>query len=251
MAMTGRSASDRPVIGVLLDERLNPSADGDFSKRPYQALRFDYGDWIAARGGIPVALPYAAGCEADFTALCDGILLTGSDYRFEPDWYVDKGASLDFEPSRRRAYEAELTRVIDAAGLPVLGVCGGMQVMACVRGAKLFPDLRKMEGLVRHWAADGVIPSHAINVTPGSLLARLVGAGERNVNSAHREAVTDCPASVAVTAVAPDGIIEAIEWPDRAYALGVQWHPELSTEDEADPILDSFLEAARDWRSRK
>lgn len=242
--------SDRPVIGVLLDERLNPSADGDFSKRPYQALRFDYFDWIAERGGLPIALPFAAGCEDAYVAMCDAIVLTGSEYRFQNDWYVDGGASVPATESRRRFYEADLTRRIDAAGLPVLGICGGMQVMGAVRGAKIIPDLRKTDTIIDHHATAGVIPTHEITVAEGSQLARFMGAGRHVVNSAHYEALTDAPEGVFVSAEASDGVIEAVEWADRAYAVGVQWHPELSagSPDEpslADKLLDGLLEAAR------
>ncbi|HEY6099754.1 MAG TPA: gamma-glutamyl-gamma-aminobutyrate hydrolase family protein, partial [Anaeromyxobacter sp.] len=134
---------------------------------------------------------------------------------------------------------------------PVLGVCGGMQLMNVVRGGTLYQDLRADTGLAGHQQLEPKdVPSHDAVVARGTHLATLVAEGAVPVNSTHHQAVRDPGHGVLVSARAPDGVVEAIELPDLPFAVGVQWHPEAVMRHDARQlaIYRGLVQAARDGR---
>jgi putative glutamine amidotransferase len=209
----------RPRIGVTLD------ADDD---RGSYLLKASYVDAVLAAGGLPILLPHAPEAAAAYLALLDGLVVTGGAFDVPPDLYGEapRRACGPTKPART-AFEKELLAAALAARLPVLGVCGGMQLLNVVQGGTLYQDLVADAGLSGHeQPAPKDVPSHEARVTPGTQLAALVGPAPLPVNSTHHQAVRDPGAGVLVSARAPDGVIEAIELPDLPFALGVQWHPE-------------------------
>jgi putative glutamine amidotransferase len=151
------------------------------------------------------------------------------------------------DPSLDQA-ELALARWALADGLPVLGVCRGIQTLNVAAGGTLYQDLESQyPGALFHACSPPDYPrthrAHTIAVEPGSRLAGILGAREVSVNSRHHQAVKDLAPGFAETARAPDGVIEGIEAGharpgrgisarDRGFAVGVQWHPEsLAAED--------------------
>lgn len=188
-----------------------------------------YADAVAKAGGVPVLIPYGdASAATDYLALCQGLVLTGGDFDIHPELYGEarRDACGPAKPSRT-AFEWALCEAGLAAKTPVLGVCGGMQLMNVVRGGALYQDLKQDLGLATHEQPPPKdVPTHPVAVAEGSLLARLVGADPLSVNSTHHQAVSRLGRGVLVSARAPDDVVEAIELPDLPFALGVQWHPE-------------------------
>lgn len=236
--------ASRPIIGLVLDEMLDPPKDGSaFSRRPFYALRMDYFAAIARAGGAPIAVPYELDALSAYLRVCDGWLVPGGDYRFRPDWYETPPPV--FTQSLRRDFEiAVMTRLL-AADAPVLGVCNGMQVMAGVTGGKIsyigHQPRAPGSGIAHGDPATG-IAHHDVDVAPGSRLAALLGAQRVRTNSAHKEDVVRVGVDVSISARAGDGVIEAIEIAGRRFALGVQWHPELDGDDR---LIGALVEAAR------
>ncbi len=236
----------RPIIGLVLDEMLDPAQDGSaFSRRPFYALRMDYFVAIARAGGAPVAIPYVPEALDEYLALCDGWLIPGGDYRFRPDWY-DKPPPADLtKPSLRRDFEIGATQRILAADAPLLGICNGMQVMAGATGGRIsyFGHVPRNESSgVRHGDPATGVAHHDVTLVPGSRLAALFGATTITTNSAHKEDVTTLGAGARLAAQTSDGVMEAFEIEDRRFAIGVQWHPEL---DASDPLIAALVKAAR------
>lgn len=235
----------RPIIGLILDEMLDPPQDGSaFSRRPFYALRMDYFAAIARAGGAPVAIPYATEALDDYLSLCDGWLIPGGDYRFRPDWYAKAPPADLMKPSLRRDFEIEAARRILAADAPLLGICNGMQVMAGVTGGQIAfvgHAPRAVGGPMHGDPATG-IAHHRVAIEGGSKLAQLFGAAAITTNSAHKEDVVSLGADARLSARAEDGVIEAFEISGRRFAVGVQWHPELSTDD---PLIAALVGAAR------
>ena len=131
--------------------------------------------------------------------------------------------------------------VLDAAlrvGLPVLGVCRGMQLLAVAYGGRLHQHLPDVVGTDLHRPALGVYGTHPVRFAPGSRIAGLLPALVE-VNTYHHQGVAD-PGRLTPTGWAPDGVIEAVEDPARRFVLGVQWHPEHG----ADRRLFAALTAA-------
>jgi putative glutamine amidotransferase len=175
---------------------------------------------IAAAGGAAVVLPPAPG--ADHLARLDGLVLTG-------------GVDLGVDPRRDRD-ELALVHLARALGLPLLGVCRGLQVMAVADGGTLVPELG-----VSHLVLPPDEGTHPLHCTPGSAVAGLVPQGR--VGSLHHQSVATYAAGWRCTATAPDGVVEALEWHDQDTwrALGVQWHPEL---DKTGPAVFGWLVGA-------
>jgi len=234
----------RPLIGITLDSE----APGGWSKYPWYAIRQNYASAVAEAGGLPVALPHDPALAEDWLDRIAGLVVTGGAFDIDPAMY---GESTTHETvslkSGRTAAELALLRGALARDLPVLGICGGEQLMAVALGGTLvqhipesFPEALAHEQKTRHDE-----PGHPVAVTPGSLLARIVGGEAMMVNTSHHQAVRTAGAGVAINAVAPDGVIEGIEDPRYRFCLGVQWHPEFHTDPGDAKIFDAFVKACR------
>jgi putative glutamine amidotransferase len=215
----------RPRVGLTLDV--------DRGGARY-VLGTPYVEAVLAAGGLPVLLPYAPGAAGAYLAILDALVVTGGAFDVDPALYGEARRDVcgPLEPERT-AFEEDLVLAALAARLPLLGVCGGMQLLNVVRGGTLHQDLRADVGLAGHeQPAPKDVPSHDVVVAPDTRLAALVGAGPLRVNSTHHQAVKAPGAGVRVSARAPDGVVEAIELPELPFALGVQWHPEASLRHE-------------------
>jgi putative glutamine amidotransferase len=237
----------RPVIGLTPDV-------GETEERPARPavpryeLKQAYADAVLAAGGLPVVLPYSADGDAamESLALCDALVVTGGAFDIPPDAY---GASAHrrlgpLKPARTQ-FEQLVLRAALSDRKPVLAICGGMQLLAVEVGGTLCQDIREQmpAALDHEQQVDPRFPGHAARVIGGTRLARIVGCDLLQVNSTHHQAVRD-PGAAVVSAVAPDGVVEAIELPDR-FALGVQWHPELMPGKEHLALYAALVEAAR------
>ncbi len=234
----------RPRIGVTLD--LDEAAGRYELKRAYA-------DAVLASGGLPVLVAHGdASVAAAYLALCDGLVITGGAFDIEPERYGEaRRPGLGRLKPSRTAFEWALCEAALAARLPLLGVCGGMQLMNVVRGGTLWQDLPADVGASHEQPEPKDVPSHDVEVVPGTLLAGLVGPGPLPANSTHHQAVREPGAGVLVVGRAADGVAEAIELPDAPFALGVQWHPEaLAARGDARhaAIYRGLVAAARDQR---
>ena len=237
----------RPVIGITPDFGQTGARPGRPATPQYE-LKQAYTDAVLAAGGLPIVLPYSEDASAPQEALdlCDGLVITGGAFDIPAELYGAQ-ASARMGPLKRgrTAFEQRVLRAALAADVPVLGVCGGMQLLAVELGGTLFQDIvQEVPGALDHEQRnDPREPGHAARIVPGSELASIVGKGEIEVNSTHHQAVKD-PGRARVCAVAPDQIVEAIELPDQ-FALGVQWHPELLAGNEHLALYRALVERAR------
>jgi len=234
----------KPLIGVTLDAE--PA--GGWSKLPWYAVRQNYLSAIAAAGGLPVALPHEPELAEAYLERIDGLLVTGGAFDVDPALYDGGPAHATVSlKSGRTAFELAVTRGALTRDIPVLGICGGEQLLAVAFGGTLIQHIPDSvaDALAHEQPNPRTEPGHEIEVTAGTLLARIVGGHRMAVNSAHHQAVDRPGQGAVVNARAPDGVIEGIEHPGHRFALGVQWHPEYAV-DPADPrIFDAFVEAAR------
>jgi len=133
------------------------------------------------------------------------------------------------------------------SGKPVLGICGGQQLLAVALGGRLIqhiPD--EVPGALAHEQPNPrTEPGHEVAITEGSMLARIIGKPRMAVNSAHHQAVASIGEGALVNALAPDGVIEGIEHPGYRFALGVQWHPEYAVDPDDPAIFRAFIAACR------
>jgi putative glutamine amidotransferase len=234
----------RPVIGVTLDSE----PPGGYSRLPWYALRQNYFGALVEHGALPVALPHHAELAEAYLDELDGLLVTGGAFDVDPALYGGGPAhpTVTLKPGRTD-FELAVTRGALARDLPVLGICGGEQLLAVAFGGTLIqhiPDA--IPGALAHEQPNPrTEPGHEVAIRAESLLGRIVGRTRMAVNSAHHQAVERPGDGAVVNAVAPDGVVEGVEHPGYRFALGVQWHPEYAV-DPADPLIfRAFVEACR------
>lgn len=220
-----------PIIGVTACVRTL----GSF---PFHAAGDKYIRAVSGgAGALPLVIP-ALGDRIDIPDLLarlDGLLVTGSASNVEPHHYDGPpSAPGTLHDPERDATTLPLIRAAIAAGVPLLGICRGHQELNVALGGNLHQRVHEERpGSLDHEADDarpedvqyGV--AHTVRLTPGGLLAQLTGAAELAVNSVHAQGIDRLAEGLAVEAVAPDGLIEAVRVRDApAFAVGVQWHPE-------------------------
>jgi putative glutamine amidotransferase len=207
--------------------------------QPADLLPTTYADAIARAGGVPVLLPPVPDSDAAaVVARLDGLVVTGGA-DVDPGRY---GASPHPRTvtwrTDRDAWELALLDAADGRGLPVLGICRGMQVMAVHRGGSLDQHVPESVGHETHSPSGPEFGSVEVDTCPGTRLRMLVGA-RSNVGCHHHQAVREHPGFTAA-AFAEDGTLEAMEAPGDRFLVAVQWHPET----RADAGLFAGLVAA-------
>ena len=234
--------AQRPLIGVTLDAE----PPGGYSAYPWYALRRNYAEAIGAAGGLPVALPHDPALAAAFLDRLDALVVTGGAFDVDPALYGagSRHATVSLKQDRTAA-ELALTRGALDRNLPVLGICGGEQLLAVALGGTLvqhIPDtiptaLEHEQPNPRHE------PGHQVTIVPGTQLAAIVNTRTMNVNSAHHQAVASPGPHAVINATAPDGVIEGLEDPSARFCLGVQWHPEFLIDPADRRIFDALIAA--------
>ena len=215
----------RPLIGVTTSE-LRPSSAGTLRRHgepPHaeMALGMTYLRAIEAAGGLPVVLPPLGDAEA-FLDRLDGICLSGGP-DLDPDAYGASERHAELGPTEPGldAFELALARAADARGLPLLGICRGVQALNVSRGGTLHQHLPG-----HRQAEPATATTHAVHVEPGTLLERLLGGDVVDVNSFHHQAVDRLGHGLTAVAFAADGTVEAVEGGGSRFVVGVQWHAE-------------------------
>lgn len=236
----------RPVIGITPDVG-ESAARVARPPMPRYELKVAYCDAVLAAGGMPVILPYSEHEHAAQHAidLCDGLVITGGAFDIPPEMYGARKSDLLGPIKRgRTAYEQRVLKAALDADLPLLGICGGMQLLAVEAGGSLYQDIGdEIPGAFDHeQKLDPREPGHPVRVVEGSALHAILGRRDIQVNSTHHQSVKD-PGRTRVSAVSPDTVVEAIELPGK-FALGVQWHPELLAGDEHLALYRALVEWA-------
>lgn len=215
----------------------------------------DYLESVRRAGGEPEELVLGASIE-DTISRVAGVMLTGGG-DVDPALYGEAPhPSFEAAEPGRDRFEIELARAAFEADLPILAICRGMQVINVALGGTLVQDVpTQVDGAVPHSVPEPrYVIAHEVWVTKNSLLWTLMrdqleGGDTCQVNSRHHQAVAKAAPGWEVTATAPDGVIEAIEFPGKRFCLAVQWHPEnFWRTGEFRPLFEGFVEAARQVR---
>lgn len=232
-----------PVIGITLDSE----APGGYAQHPWYAVRENYCAAVARAGGIPILLPHETDRASEYLSMIAGLVITGGAFDVDPSLF---GATTRHgtvkTKDRRTAFELAMTRGAMERDMPILGICGGEQLLNVVLGGSLvqhIPD--EIQTSIEHeQKTPRTDPAHDVDVTLNTLLHRIAAKAALSINSTHHQAVKTPGDGVVVNAVAPDGVIEGIEAPRFKFCLGVQWHPEFGVDDADDRIFDALIEAA-------
>jgi putative glutamine amidotransferase len=245
-----------PLVGL-------PCCRNELTQMPFHIVGDKY---VAAvlhgADALPLLIP-ALGEDLPVDALLDrldGLLLTGSPSNIEPHHYdgPPPPAGNPTDP-RRDATTLPLIRRAVARGLPVLGICRGLQELNVALGGSLLQEVHKTEGRRDHRAdPSGTLdrrygPAHSVALSPGGWLQGLAGCDEIVANSLHGQGIDRLAPGLDIEATAPDGQIEAVRLRNAAFVVGIQWHPEYCFADNplSKKMFAAFGTACRRYAAQR
>lgn len=209
-------------------------------------MYFSYIEAVREAGGVPFLAPPHPGGVSELISIADGVVIPGGD-DFDEELLGEPlhPSAVPLDP-RRRDSDLALVREVLARDIPFLGICLGMQLLGYLSGGTIVQDIPSaMPDAIEHRGDSARRPRHKVTVLEGTRLAELTGPGEAEVNTTHHQAVGSVGVDLRVSALAPDGVIEAIEAPAKRFCLGVQWHPEdMRGERMSAPLFKALVEAA-------
>jgi putative glutamine amidotransferase len=252
------SGVHRPVIGVSsseirIPEHLKQIPKGEPPHREI-CLGIPYLNAVQQVGALPLIIaPMSKELIGTILDTVDAVCLSGGP-DIDPSLYGQPPhAKLGPTELATDSFEIELAKEADRRGMPILAICRGAQVLNVARGGSLLqhiPDVVEGSELDHRQTALGQHTSHTVEIDPGTLMARTIGATTTEVNSFHHQAVKELGQKLRVCARSEDGIIEGIEAIDRDFVLGVQWHAEsLTNRDEHEALFKGLADAALRSRS--
>lgn len=233
----------RPVVGITAN------VEGDD-----YTLRQVYCQQIVAAGGVPLIIPAVADADVICSTLdsIDALLLTGGA-DLNPLWTNEEPApTLGHINAARDLPELLITRLAYNRCVPIMGICRGLQMLTVALGGIVLQDMGPKEGRLKHSQdADKSEPTHSVTLLPDTLLRSLFNNDEHiYVNTFHHQAVSAPGPKLKVSALAPDGIIEAVESNEHKALLGVQWHPEWLKAD-GQPLFRWLINEAKLYAEAK
>jgi putative glutamine amidotransferase len=234
----------QPVIGLTLDAE----PPGGYSKLPWYALRENYCAAVVRAGGLPLLLPHEVEQADAYLRIIEGLVVTGGAFDVDPAIFGAETRHATVKTKDRRTrFELAVTRGALSADKPVLGICGGQQLLNVALGGTLIQHIPDdVPGALAHEQKNPRDePAHLVRFIEGTRLRDIAGCGEAPVNSTHHQAVKTPAPGLVIDAMAPDGIVEGIEDPRRRFCIGVQWHPEYAISEADRRLFAAFIEAAR------
>jgi gamma-glutamyl-gamma-aminobutyrate hydrolase PuuD len=224
----------KPIIGITTGRR-NEAAAAGVRASPVAGIPLAYPQAVQRSGGAPVLLPRCDDPEviAAVVARIDALMLTGGGDVVSLRYGAEPHPKSGGQDPVRDAAEILAAHAALARGLPILGICRGIQLLNVALGGTLIQDIPQQVGGAWLHSAQPVEATliHTVDIEPDSLLARVLGVTSTPVNSSHHQAVDRLAVGLRVTARARDGVIEAVESTDPRPILAVQWHPETISQE--------------------
>lgn len=227
----------RPLIGICSNYNLETE---EYCLRKY------YVECLLRAGGGVIILPPVNSEEIieQYLKLCHGVVFSGGGDIDPYYWGEVPSWELGEINPRRDYFEIKLAQEVIARKLPALGICRGCQVLNVAAGGTLLQDIDTP--MAHQQKAPRNYPFHDIVIKPNTVLSGILNASEIRVNSFHHQAIEHPGTGMYISAIAPDGIIEAIESREAPFILGVQWHPECMTDKSSEQLFMALVRAAKD-----
>ncbi len=220
-----------PVIGVTANLREDPKSEEQRPLGHFVRADFDYVDGVVGAGGIPMVLPPIVEMAEKVAGRIDGLLLSGGS-DLDPSYYGEEPVpELNPTVPKRDAFEMAIVEHALERGVPVFGICRGLQVLNVALGGTLYQDLPSQlhPDLIAHRQQ---VPkwqwTHEVEIDADSKVAGIMETDDIRVNSYHHQAIKDLSDDLVAVAHSSDGVIEAAESPNLSerWLVGVQWHAE-------------------------
>ncbi|MGI9187344.1 MAG: gamma-glutamyl-gamma-aminobutyrate hydrolase family protein [Gaiellales bacterium] len=231
-----------PVIGLTAFRRDLPTYLG--AQTDLYTLDPNYTNGITRAGGLPLIIPHNED-PAAVLELLDGLVMTGGGDLHPEHYGAETATELEDSNAGADVWELALARGARERGLPVLGICRGIQALAVAAGGTMIQDLRPEHGhpMIESTPEALIGSRHEVEVSEGSQIASVMGRRSFVVNSIHHQAVVD-PGDLIATARVGQ-VVEALESASAWEAIGVQWHPEKMHEPEQQALFGFVVDAAR------
>jgi len=229
----------KPIIGITLD-----SEDaGQYSKFPWYAIRKNYLHSIEKFGGIPFPLFHSSTKLSEIFSIINGIIITGGNFDIDPTLYGQKNNYSRLLKNIRTNFEIKICEMSLKKNLPILGICGGEQLLNICFGGTLIQDIKKYNknSLEHEQNKPRDKTSHSVQIKKNTKLFKIIKASKIQVNSAHHQAVNKLGRNLIVSGLAHDGIIESIESIKHDWCIGVQWHPEFLITKADKLLISNFI----------
>ncbi|MFO8055936.1 MAG: gamma-glutamyl-gamma-aminobutyrate hydrolase family protein [bacterium] len=250
------------IIGITPDTHDGSELKTRTRDEQYVLLWDSYLKAVLDHAAVPVILPVTSDKKRIKVMLerVDGLVLAGGNFDVPPAFYGEEQKPwLETVKPARSRFELYILQAAMRRDVPVLGICGGEQIINVAFGGTLYQDiLKERPASNEHEHGERKTgTAHQVEVEAGTLLHRITSGGRKKsftfgVNSTHHQAVKEVGKGLCAGAHATDGIIEAVESERHSFVLGVQWHPELlySARPDQAAIFKSLIRAARS-RNRK
>ncbi len=231
-----------PIIGITLDYENN----GGYSKFPWYAIRENYLSCLHKFGAIPFPLFHQSSLNDYFLKTLDGLVITGGNFDINPALYSETTDGSRNIKNKRTNFEIEIFKKFLQSSKPILGICGGEQLMNVATGGDLIQDIKTSIGTsIEHEQTNPRNEvSHEVDIKNNSKLFQIIKEDIIKVNSAHHQSVKKIGENFTASAYASDEVIEAIEHTQHPWCLGIQWHPEFVITDADIAIVRDFINHA-------
>ena len=221
-----------PKIAITMSEAESSAKLRWPLRKGFDYIKHEYFESILRAGGFPVLIPNIRNEKTinSFFDSVDGILITGG-VDIHPRYFGQKPHSKLSRTTRARDYlEMKVIQIALKKNIPLLAICRGHQILNVAMGGTLYQDLSciKQKTLIHSDQGQTGVNFHRANIEKKSLLYKIIGAQNIKVSSSHHQVIDKLGRGLKSTAFAPDGLIEAIEFPENDFTIGVQWHPEVT-----------------------
>ena len=232
----------KPIIGITLDDQV----PGNYSNFPWYAIRNNYLHSVEKLGGIPFPLIHSNKNINSLFEILDGLIITGGNFDINPKIYGEKIQGTRNLKETRTQFEISISKKFLKSNKPILGICGGHQLLNVVCKGTLFQDIKtKFKNTIEHEQIKSRDQtSHKVRLKNNTLLYKIVNEKIIDVNSAHHQSIDKIGKNLIITGLSSDNIIESVEHIKHRWCMGVQWHPEFLITKADKKIIKSFIKAS-------
>jgi putative glutamine amidotransferase len=241
--------SNKPIIGITLSQAKEVPNRRWPMRKGFDYLKRDYHEAIINSGGIPALFPITKDKKLikHYIDSIDGLLITGGN-DMDPKFFGQKPHhKAKIDPIERDTFDLTSCEYALNAGMPVLGLCRGHQVLNVVYGGTIYQNLSCIPGKTLNHTDPGEAGHsfHKVKIDKKSKLYKIIKREIVEVNSSHHQVVDKIGSGLKVSAFAPDGIIEGLENPGSEFIISVQWHPEsIFAREHSRKLFRAFIKSA-------
>ena len=237
----------RKIIGVTIDYDKNYHDNQRYSKQSYYAIRENYINSLLIHNKdlIIIMIPCVLSMIDWYINQIDGLLLIGGKMDISPKYYnegvIDQRVVIN---DHRCDFEIELVRRFVNLNKPILGICGGMQLLNVALCGSLYQDISLINNNreLHLQQNDFSSPQHQVNITKNTKLFNIVKTNQIQTNSSHHQVIKNIASDFIINATSEDGLIEGIEKIDHKFCIGIQWHPEYYVTEYDALICKEFVD---------